>query len=195
MKPTKPAIKTLAALLVIAFLGARGWTSARDLEKRCFVLAVGFDADPAGGFKGHFQVVVPRAVAAGGGEAGKGGSGGEDKSVMVFTATAPSLWEVRQAIQEKVNNPLFFGHLQGIIVGEDLARAGVYQVLDTMLRSFEIRRKAWFIVAEGKAEDLLNTMPKLEPVPSLYFARTLETEDYLKLAPKLRLGEFLARYS
>ncbi|MDK2785194.1 MAG: hypothetical protein PWR11_1060, partial [Bacillota bacterium] len=41
MKPTKPALKTLAALIVIIFLGARGWTSARDLEKRSFVLAIG----------------------------------------------------------------------------------------------------------------------------------------------------------
>jgi Ger(x)C family germination protein len=194
MKLTKPALKTLAALIVIIFLGARGWTSARDLEKRSFVLAIGFDADPSGGFKGHFHIVVPRAITTGGGESGGGGGGGGggQKPVLVVTATAPSLWEVRQAIQEKVNNPLFLGHLQAIVVGENLARRGIRQVLDTMLRTAEIRRRAWIMVAEGPAEKVLATMPKLEPVPSLYLARILETEDYLRLIPMLRLSEFLA---
>lgn len=193
MKLTKPAIKTLAALIIVTFLGARGWTSARDLEKRSFVLAVGFDANPAGGFKGHFHIVVPRAITSGGGgESGGGGGTGGQKPILMVTATAPSLWEVRQAVQEKVNNPLFLGHLQAIVVGEDLARQGIRQLLDNMLRTAEIRRRAWIMVAEGTADKVLSTMPKLEQVPSLYLARILETEDYLQLIPMLRLSEFLA---
>ncbi|HHY91877.1 MAG TPA: Ger(x)C family spore germination protein, partial [Firmicutes bacterium] len=80
-------------------------------------------------------------------------------------------------------------------IGEDLARQGIGQVIDTMLRSAEVRRKAWLVVAEGEAEKIMKTMPALEPVPSLYLARTLEMEDYMKTIPLLRLGEFMTKES
>lgn len=197
MTPTKQKVKTVIALALIIFLSARGWGSSRDLEKRAFILAEGVDSNPEGGFRAFYHIVIPRAAAGGGGEAGGrgGGGGGGQKPVLVETATAKSLWEARQAMQEKVNNPLFFGHLQAVVIGEDLARQGIKEVLDTMLRSADVRRRAWIIIGEGGAGKILNTLPKLEAVPSLYLARTLEMQDYLKMITPLRLGEFMTKAS
>jgi len=60
-------------------------------------------------------------------------------------------------------------------------------------RAAETRLKAWVIVADGKADKILEAAPKTEKMPSLYISRALEMEDYLNVIPLLRIAEFTIR--
>lgn len=191
MRPTKPVLKTIAFIILVVFLSARGWSSSRDIEKRSFVMLIGVDAGLEGGYKVQYSIALPKAVGTTGG--GEAGGGGEKEPVLQLTANANSLLEAHHVIQGKVDHPLFYGHLQAEVVGEELARRGVREILDAILRNAEIRRKSWFVVAEGKAEDLLKVTPKMEKLPALYMARAMEMEDYLKMIPMLRVNEFMTR--
>ncbi|NLG86642.1 MAG: Ger(x)C family spore germination protein [Firmicutes bacterium] len=189
MKEKLQTLKILAFVLLIVFLSSRGWASSRDIEKRAFVIMEGIDAAPEDNFDVTYSLAAPQVLESGGGEGGGGGGGKE--SLILQKTRCKTLWQGHYFIQSKVEHPLFWGHLQTLVLGEEMARRGVSRVTDVFLRTAETRRKAWVTVADGKADKILEAAPKTEKLPSLYIRRALETENYLNMIPLIRVAEFI----
>lgn len=194
--PSKPlqTLRVLAFVFLVVFLGARGWASSRDIEKRQFILMQGIDAAPNNEFDVIYSLASPQSFGGGGGGEGGGGGGGKE-SVVLQKTRCKTLWQGHYFIQAKLEHPLFWGHLQTLVVGEEQARRGVSRIMDVFLRAAETRLKAWIVVADGKTDKILEATPKTEKLPSLYIGRALEMEDYLNMIPLLRVVEFSARVS
>jgi spore germination protein KC len=188
MNNHKAVLKIVAFVLVVLYLGSQGWKSSRDIENRAFVMMAGIDAAPGGNLSLTYNIAIPAALGAGGGGESEGG---EQEGILRLKTEAKSIVEARHTMQGKVANPIFFGHLQAIVIGKELAERGVRQVLDVLLRNADIRRKSWFLVTEGNPEEVLEVKPKQEKLPSLYINRALEKESYLQMFPALRFGQFM----
>lgn len=126
--------------------------------------ATAYDATPDGGIQYSIQVLIP----AGGGDSGKGSSGGQQKkSFVVETAVGMDPGDAEKNIQKKFPRRLFRGHRRVIIIGEDLARKGLDLMLDSIGRDPQNRLRTNVLVAKGKKGiDILKMDYPLERIPS-----------------------------
>ncbi|NMA54882.1 MAG: Ger(x)C family spore germination protein [Firmicutes bacterium] len=185
MKNKLKALKILVFILIVVTLSFRGWSSSRDIEKRSFVLTQGVDTAPDNTFSVTYSLANPQAL---GNEEGGGSKGKE--SAIIYKTRCRNLWQGHHFIQARTEHPLFLGHVQTLVLGEELARQGIGRVVDVFMRAAETRLKTWLVVAEGEAGKILEVAPKPEKLAPLYIGRALEMEDYLNVIPLLRVAEF-----
>ncbi|MBA4602394.1 Ger(x)C family spore germination protein [Thermoactinomyces mirandus] len=168
---SKKWLAMVAILTLSSFLLYGCWDS-RELEKRATVAAMAVDKSPQG-YELSVQVPSPRKTTGGGGGGGGDGGGvGGDGAVEIFSGEGRSFHEAMQQIESKVNFPLFIGHMQLLLISDEVAREGIFPLLDGLRRSLEIRRHLWPVVILGKAKDALKVQVPLEEIPIEYL-RTL----------------------
>ncbi|CAM4475002.1 spore germination protein KC [Paenibacillus endophyticus] len=139
-----------------------GCWDLRYLDKLGVVLALGVDEDPSGKQKLQLtvQVVLPQNVAA----ESKSGIGGT--AVTSFTETGDTLFEAIRKMTSKTSRRLFFSHTQMLVIGESMARTGIFPLVDLIERNPDIRTDISVIITRGmKAEQLLQLTTQLEPIP------------------------------
>ncbi|HKM39201.1 MAG TPA: hypothetical protein VJ036_02925, partial [bacterium] len=183
MKSRLNSLRSLIFIVIVLLLALRGWASSRDIEGRAFVLMQGVDTAPDNTFAVTYNIAAPQELG------NEGGGTSEKESVVIKKARCKNLWQGHHSIQTQTEHPLFLGHVQTLVLGEDLARRGVGRVLDVFLRAAETRLKTWVVVAEGRADKILEAAPKSEQIPALYISRALEMGDYLNIIPLLRVAE------
>lgn len=168
----------LVLLLVLPLSGCWG---KREVDQLGFVLALGIDA---GTQPGHYQITYQMA------KPGKGGDGGEMSS-QTLTVESFGIRESIEQVYEVLDKEPFVGTVRIILIGEEAAQAGINQVLDFMQRYYEFRRTTYLILAEGKAQDILNLELREEKVPALAL-QSLTNQGYAtSVFPTVRLGHYL----
>jgi|LFRM01.2.fsa_nt_gb Ger(x)C family germination protein len=125
------------------------------------------------------ELAVLHALSAGPSDGNKEGTG--DPS-WVIGATAPTIQAASTAINLRVYRPLFFGHQQVLIIGEEAARENLRPILDFFTRHTRTKRKMRIAIAQGKASDILSIKPRLEALASVYLFRLFQS------APQHSLG-------
>jgi spore germination protein KC len=97
---------------------------------------------------------------AGGGGGGGGAGGAQEKFVQ--TATGLDVADATTKLQEKLSRKIFWGHDKAFIIGESLAKSGIQNVLDFIVRGVGIRERTYVFVSEGDAKKILDVTPPLE---------------------------------
>ncbi len=150
----------LAFLALLPLLAVSGCWNSREIDKLAIVTAMSIDRNDSGGFDLSFQVVMP------GGQPHAGGS----RSQMPFTVygiQARTLFEGIRKASKQVPRQLFFSHVQVVVLGEKLAKAGIEEVFDFFERSHEVRLTSLMLIARGEAPDkLISTLMPLEQLQS-----------------------------
>ncbi|MCQ6277508.1 Ger(x)C family spore germination protein [Bacillus sp. V3B] len=105
------------------------------------------------------QIFIPKTLGGGGGEAS--GSGGGQ---MTFTAsqTGKNIADSLSKIQGKIPREIFWGQCKVFIFGEDLAKQGIQEQMDFLLRHPEPRGRAYVYISEGNAKNILEIVPNIE---------------------------------
>lgn len=140
-----------------------GCWDLRYLDKLGVVLAIGIDDDPSGNSKMQItvQVVLPQNVAA----ESKGGLGGT--AVTTVTDTGDTLFEAIRKMANKTSRRLFFSHTQMLIIGEGIAKQGIYPLLDLIERNPDIRTDILVSIARDvTAQQILQTTTQMESIPT-----------------------------
>lgn len=108
--------------------------------------------------KVSIQVLIPQ-----GGEGNKqhGASGG-DKTTIVRTALGKSITDAMSKIQAKISRELFWGQCRVYIFGEEVAKEGLHDEIDFLVRHPEPRNRSYLFVSEGEAAHLLTIQSPLE---------------------------------
>jgi spore germination protein KC len=151
-----------------------GCWDLRYLDKLGVVLALGVDEDPSGKQKLQLtvQVVLPQNVAA----ESKGGVGGT--AVTTFTETGDTIFEAIRKMSAKTSRRLFFSHTQMLIIGEKMARKGIFPLVDLIERNPDIRTDIYVLVTRGvKAEELLQLTTQMESIPINQIHAIVETNQ------------------
>lgn len=165
------AILLWAACMLVLLSGC--W-DLRYLDKLGVVLAMGVDDDPSGKQKLQVtvQVVLPQNVAA----ESKGGTGGTP--VTTFTETGDTIFEAIRKMTAKTSRRLFFSHTQMLIIGEKMARKGIFPLVDLIERNSDIRTDISVVVTRGvRAEQLLQMTTQMESIPVNQFHEMIDVNQ------------------
>jgi spore germination protein KC len=152
----------IAAALLLLLSGCWDRTEINDLA---FILSTGIDLENDGSIR--YSVMLPLPGSMGGATGGGGGTGGAGKSYYLDSETGKTYREAQAKLQKRMSRRMVLAHRRTVLVGEEFARKmGVMSVFDATPRSPESRMTTYFIVAEGKAYDLLRATPQFERFPS-----------------------------
>ncbi|EHB62499.1 Ger(x)C family spore germination protein [Paenibacillus lactis] len=208
-------LRIIMTLLLLASLLTGCW-DRMELEERAVVLGISIDTagpdaakkeDEVSHLMGKYpapkqsmiqlsvQIALPGRIPLGPGESGGSSDGGGKQTVWVLSVVGHTIDDAMMNLQQQISGKLFFGHLRVIVISEEIARKGIQNINDYLHRNAEVRRMAWMMVSKGKAKALMEAAPKLERVPTLYLASTLDDAVRHGKFPTNYIGTFWSNSS
>lgn len=146
-------------LIILNFILTGCWDK-RELNELAITLALGIDkVEGEDEYEVTAQVVVPSAVSM------KNGTGGA--TVTLFTENGETVYEALRRMTKVSPRKIYPGHLQMLIIGEELAKEGIGESLDLLARDWELRPDFYVVVAKDvTAREVLNVTTDLESIPA-----------------------------
>jgi spore germination protein KC len=153
-------MKVMRMLLIwgITLILLAGCWNRVEINDIAIVTAIGLDLVEEDQLRLTLQVAVPSKLVTG----TTGGSSG--KSTIVISETGASVSEAYRNIQGKLSRRIFFSQSRVLLIGEDLAKKGVFHIVDFHTRYAEPRINSFIMFTKGKASKIINSMPKFEGV-------------------------------
>ncbi|OMD92206.1 spore gernimation protein GerC [Paenibacillus odorifer] len=160
----------LICVLILMQIFLTGCWSRRELND--LAIAVGIGIDKIGDqYQVSAQVVLPSQIAG-----SKGGS--PQAPVNLYKATGNTVYEALRKITTVSPRKIYISHLRILVLGEDLAKEGISDVLDFMSRDNDTRNDYFIVVAkDARAEDALKILTSLEKIPAVRLFSSLETSE------------------
>lgn len=95
-----------------------------------------------------------------------------ESQTSVYSEKGKTITEALKNINLKLSKEIYIGHLSVIVINEQIAKEGLYPILDYFLREPESSKRFYSIIAKGcKSKDVISVLSPLESFPSqnLYF--------------------------
>lgn len=174
----------LLALLISLLLS--GCWDKNEINQIGFTVGLGIDKDGE-----HYQITTQMALPA----LLEGGGGGEEPPVWVVSGKGRTIFEAIRDVNTRSARRPFWGHLNVIVFGEEVAKDGLIPVLDLLSRGQELRRSNYVVVAQGKARDILEAQPKLESINAIYISHLIENRTGQSVALAVTVNDLLLTLS
>lgn len=156
--------------LYILLLLSGGCYDRLELNELAIADMMAIDRMEDGRLKVSLQFLIPSDLTNPG---GVGAGAGLRDPFYVMEATGETIPEAFSLLQAKLPRRLFTSHTRVIVLGEELARAGIGPVFDSLTRMRELRISAYVVVTEGEGAALLRAAPRLGRLPVAALANTL----------------------
>jgi Ger(x)C family germination protein len=152
-----------------------------EIEDQAFIIGIGLDAvEGSDEMTVTFQIAQPKAFTA---------ESQAEEPFWNIIEKAKDLTQARDHLLRSNSWVPTMEHCQVILIGEDLARKGLKDFLDFIVRTHEIRRRLKIGVVQGKARDILDMKFKSGLIPSFVLSDmmsqntryTYEITDYMTL--------------
>lgn len=191
-----PAGRILFLPLVLgAALFLSGCWSAREIDTLAFIMAVGLDRADEKELIVSYRIADPSSLAGGqsGAESGQGGAVTAGETTFNVSVKAETAAEAMERLRTQLPRLPFLSHVQGIIVGESLAREGVSEILDYFERDEDLRRSVHlFITKDVDAADIFReARPRLRTPSGLGFSEVIAQVAEVGVVPVARFGDLL----
>ena len=169
---TKPPKRFSLAILTILLLLLGGCWNRREVESLAFVMAAGIDKAAEGGkVQVTVQIARPAALVSGG-----QGSGAMERAFWLVSSTGYTPFDAVRNFSMQSSRRLFWAHNQWLVLGEEMAKEGIQDILDFSIRDGETRRRVKLAVFKsGKASDFLQTELEMERLSSQAYIGILQT--------------------
>jgi spore germination protein KC len=181
MERIRPPKIGLVLTLIACSLLLTGCWGKREVEELAPLIGLGFDL----GQKPGSYLITEQFVRA------KQGKEGVEIQDRTFSIEASSAREAYEKISKISSRLPFMGSLKVIVIGEDVAKAGINDMLDFAQRFSEFRRTMYLVVAKGKAQSILNLKLRNGLLPAIFIKNNLETGDSISIFPQVHLGHYL----
>lgn len=155
------------------------------------VMAVGLDKDKTTGKIQITAQIVRPADARGSTGAPSGGTG---NPVWTVNAEGSTIFEAIRNLARFSSRRVFWAHNKVIVVGEELARDDITDLLDFFTRNHELRMNTWIVTTLGKASELVATKTGMEVVPGDSIDRLFRFSPIVSEAPRSTIKEVTASY-
>lgn len=175
--------KGILIFLFVTMQLLTGCWSRYEVNDLSIVTATAIDKMEDGQIRLSVQIAVPLMLE----QVGSGGSSGKSKSAVVISEKGKTVLEAYRKIREKLPRKLFFSHSGILVIGEKLARSGVYPVLDFFYRLRDFRLRNFVLFTKGEAADILNVQPTWEKIPS----EEIRKEERKQIGLIVNLKDFL----
>ncbi|MCP1136246.1 Ger(x)C family spore germination protein [Paenibacillus polysaccharolyticus] len=147
-------------LLVLSLFLTTGCWDRREINDLAIVMAAGFDQGEQDSVRMTVQIFLPKTASSGTGQMSKGpGGSGETISLSSEGVTAASSLS---GLRSRLSRHIFWGHNDVILLGDELAKEGIEDVIDFTMRNSEMRERTDVFVVDGQVEEALNINPSLE---------------------------------
>lgn len=156
----------IVMLLLIALLLSGCW-NRRELNDLAIAAGCGIDkADD--GYRVSVQVIDPGEVSA------KTGNGAR-APVTLYKMDAPTVFEALRKMTTIASRKIYFSHLRILVIGEEVAKEGIGNIMDFFFRDHEIRTDFFIVVAKGPrtAKEALQILTPIEKIPANNLFRSL----------------------
>lgn len=152
----KKVFKTLVILIFI--FSTTGCWNFQELNQLAIITGMAIDKD-----EDHFEVSVLVANSKKFQVSSKEG----ESQTTVYSGKGTTISEAMKDIDLSIPKQLYIGHLSVIIIDEEIAKTGMNQMIDYLLRDPESTKRFYLAVAKNdKAKDILKTISPLESFPS-----------------------------
>ncbi|RKJ56857.1 Ger(x)C family spore germination protein, partial [Butyricicoccus sp. 1XD8-22] len=174
---------------IIVLIILSGCWDRREVNDLAIAVALGIDKNEDDGYRISVQVLNPSEIAA----ASTGGGSGYDTPVTTYTTTGDIVFEALRKLTQEVPRKIYLAHIRLIVIGEEVAKEGIYNVLDFLSRDHEIRTNFFIIVSKDcSANDILNVLTSIEKIPANKLYESLESSSTAWAATsKVKLNELM----
>ena len=164
-------------LLILVMLPVSGCWNKREVNDMSYITAFGVDRIVADG-KPQFNVSM-LVVRTAGTAMEADGIGGMPRSQRmgagdVISAQGETVFDAVRNWNLRSPRQLFLSHSLVLVIGEEMAREGIGELIEFAARHREFRLRSWVVVCRGKAVDALQVRPEFEKLVSVEIARTIE---------------------
>lgn len=116
-----------------------------------------------------------------------------ESQTIVYSDTGNTISEAIRNINLQLSKDVYIGHLTVIVIHEDIAKEGMYPILDYFLRDPESVKRFFLIIAKDtNASDVIATLSPLESFPSqnIYFNIKSSTNSQA-ISPSVTFSKFV----
>ena len=180
-------MRLLATCTLLLYIGIlNGCWDRLEIENHAFILAMGFDRAPDDYDPILMTYYVARSTAFDEATAG-------ERTEWIASSTGQTIAEAYSNLRKESPHEPFMSHSILIVIGEELAREGLGEILRFVSRDPEGRRRAHILVAQDEtAANFLSAGYELEQLMPFGVRRTiLNTEQKLGTVVGTELLEFL----
>ncbi|MCR8635041.1 Ger(x)C family spore germination protein [Paenibacillus radicis (ex Xue et al. 2023)] len=150
------------AMLILPFLLLGGCWDRTELNDLSLITALAFDKVENNMIQATAQLIIPQNQS-GSGMMGAGGSGGGTaKKTTISFEKGFNIADALSKLQRKTTRKLFWGQCKIFIISDTLAKKGIHEQFDFLVRHPQPRERAYMFVSKGKAADALEVFPSVE---------------------------------
>ena len=166
----KNLIKLTAVIPLVILLSSCVGQEPNDIA---YVTALGIDKKDDE-YVYTIQFANPTKISGGASE--EGGKGGQ--IVENLSVGGNSIYSGINNANAILSKNLSLAHAKLVVVSEDVARDGLYDITDLLARNGEIRPDIYIAVAENSQEYILEIQPVIELNPAKYYQLTYEKNEF-----------------
>nr|WP_275695482.1 Ger(x)C family spore germination protein [Fredinandcohnia sp. SECRCQ15] len=146
----------ICVIIIILLTGCWNRVEVNDIA---IVTAIGIDLTEDDKLLLSIQVAIPVKLGP-----TSGSQGGSSNSTFVVSETGDTISEAYRNIQGKISRNIFFSQSRVLLIGEDMAKKGISNIIDFHSRYNEPRINSFIMFTKGQASELINNMPQLESI-------------------------------
>ncbi|TAH63344.1 MAG: Ger(x)C family spore germination protein [Gottschalkiaceae bacterium] len=153
-------------LIIILNMSLSGCQSSNEINRLAIITAIGIDkADSQ--YRITAQIIIPSEISQ---------KYSQGKSpVVVRTVTAPTIFEGIRTMSREATRKLYLSHVQVLVLGEEIARSGIKNIIDFISRDHELRTDFYILVAKNStAYNILDTLTPIENIPANFIHDSIE---------------------
>ncbi|CAM4507591.1 Ger(x)C family spore germination protein [Paenibacillus macerans] len=153
----------LLTLVLLPLLLTGCWDRI-EVNDIAFVLGSSIDKEN-GLIRSTVQIALPSQLGGAGSEGGGGGTSGS-KTFLMLSKTAPTVYTANKEMQTSLSRVLNYSHRRVTLYGEEFARTGIGEQIDTFARFPQNRLTTYIVVTRGPAYKVLGADAPIEQVPA-----------------------------
>jgi len=169
-------IRRLLFGVITVFLLTGCWNRI-EVNDIAIVTAIGLDLVEDNMIRLTLQVAIPTKLGPTGGSSG----GGKERSTFVISEKGVTVSEAYRNLQMKLSRRVFFSQSRILLIGESLARKGIFNIIDFYTRFQQPRMNSFIMFTEEAASEVIKNIPNLESVSAE------ETKELAKLSVGLKV--------
>lgn len=185
-------------LCVIFMLTLSSCWDSQDIDRVAIVIGLGIDKG-----KQADNVLVSVQIAkisgesggsGGGGGGGSGGSGGQEGDKwVIWDAEGPTVLSAFGRLRYNASRRLYIHQNQVMIYGESLAKQGLSDLFDSIMRDYELRLDVPVLISKDDAKSILETPLNIENISSTGLMHIMDNKSQISDVFNVTIMDFIAR--
>lgn len=157
-------IKILITLVILSFMTTGCW-NYHELNDLAITTGIAIDMKDD-------KYIVSYMIA--NAKKSQGESNKQEASSVVYSGTGESISSAYMDLNSKNSKIPYISHLEVIIISEEVAKNGVINIIDFLMRNPESRKEFFIVLSKGTtASSILETLSPLESFPSQNVANNI----------------------